>query len=161
MARTVRDSNLENRTARLQLKPGVRHWRGIGRNVALGYRRGTGKVHSAWIVRWLDGAGHYRIKTLAQADDHRDADGMDVLGYFQAMDRARVFIAEAGTRPVQVYTVAHAMRDYLEWFAANRKSVRETELTVNAHILPALGHRPVADLLAPEIRSVARALRWI
>lgn len=39
MARTVRDSKLDSRTARLKLPAGRRHWRGITEKLALGYRR--------------------------------------------------------------------------------------------------------------------------
>ena len=51
MSRSVRDSKLDSRTARLKLKKGRRHWRAINKGLALGYWRG--KKSSSWLSRTL------------------------------------------------------------------------------------------------------------
>jgi len=57
--------------------------------------------------------------------------------------------------PSGPYTVADAMRDYIAWYAAHRKALREVSAAVNAHILPALGDKPVARLTTAAIE------RWL
>jgi integrase len=49
-------------------------------------------------------------------------------------------------------TVEEAVKHYLKWFKEHRKSYRETEATVNAHILPAFGKDLVTELTTPMIR---------
>lgn len=152
MARATRDARLETRTARGKLPKGVYHWRGIRKGLALGYRKGPNAA--TWTVRLVAGPNRYVTKALGNADDHQDANGADVLDYYQAQEAARAFADDHASGKIGApYTVAEATRDYLEWFQANRKSYRETELTVQVHILPALGDRPVADLTTPELRK--------
>lgn len=50
-------------------------------------------------------------------------------------------------------TVAEAAAHYLAWFKEHRKSYRETEATVNAHILPMLGSHLVTELSSKMIRQ--------
>jgi integrase len=151
MARSVRDAKLENRTNRLKLPAGKRHWRTIGKGLALGYRRGA--TLGTWYARVaVAGQNQYRLQSLGEADDFRDADGTAVLDFFQAQDRARQ-VADAGLVTRSRYTVSDAMRDYLEWFATAKKSVATTTAAVNAHILPALGQRAVVNLTAEEVHA--------
>jgi hypothetical protein len=74
MARNVRSSALESRSARLKLprrpKP---YWVKIARGLSLGYRR----IETAgpWIVRRATGDGNNWIKNFATADDFEDSNG--------------------------------------------------------------------------------------
>ncbi|MFO1324180.1 MAG: tyrosine-type recombinase/integrase [Burkholderiales bacterium] len=155
MARTVRDSNLESRDARLRLKRGARHWKGIYAGVAISYRRGA-KGSGTWSVRLLAPTGKYTLAALGVADDYVDANGVNVLSYRQANDRAREKGEEArrsvgGINPR--VTLKEAANDYLTWFRAQKKGVAMTESAIRAHILPAFGDREIATIKTHELRS--------
>jgi hypothetical protein len=83
MARTVRDANLETRTARLRLP--IRsepYWRGLEKGFALGYRRrGRG---GTWLARRRPADGGYAERKIGTSDDLQDADGVALLDYGQA-----------------------------------------------------------------------------
>ena len=83
MARTVRDTNLETRTARLRLP--IRsepYWRGLERGFFLGYRR-RGKGGS-WTARRRNAGGGYTEHRIGTTDDLQDADGVAILDYGHA-----------------------------------------------------------------------------
>ena len=88
MARSVRKASLETRTARLKL-PVARKpiFIRIAPGLSLGYRRN--QVAGTWVLRLADGKGGAATKAIGAADDFSDADGNDVLDYWQAQDRAR------------------------------------------------------------------------
>ena len=111
MPRRIRSAQLETRTARLKLaqqrKP---YWIAVAPGISLGYRRNAGP--GAWNVRAADGKGGNWIKGFAIADDQEDADGANVLDFWQAADKAKALArggdADAG-RPA---TVDEALTDY-------------------------------------------------
>jgi integrase len=154
MARSARNSSLENRTARLKLAVEKQHTVTIGQGLILLYRRGA--KSSTWYARIYKGEKKYLLKTLGQVDDFQDANGVDILDYFQAQDKARQFTEEAkrdaGTvqKPM---TVGDAAEHYLAWYKDHRKAYRETENTVTAHILPVFGNTLIADLTTLSIRK--------
>jgi integrase len=83
-----------------------------------------------------------------------DADGVHVMTFFQAQDKAREYVNES--RNVQTgkpVTVNEAAKLYMVWFKENRKSIRETEATINAHILPTLGNKLLMELDTITIRK--------
>ena len=83
MARTVRDANLETRTARTRLKvAGKPYYRSIDPGLHLGYRKGH--AGGKWVMRWYVGDQNYKIETIGTADDSADADGIAVLDFRQA-----------------------------------------------------------------------------
>ena len=88
MPRRIRSSTLETRTARVKLaqqrKP---YWIAVAPGISLGYRRNAGP--GAWNVRAADGKGGNWIKSFGLADDHEDADGANVLTFWQAADKAK------------------------------------------------------------------------
>lgn len=160
IAQATRDSKLETRTARAKLP--ARHepyWRLIGQGLYLGYR--IGPQGSKWLVRYY--TGHKYIKrVLAEADDHRDANDIDVLTYFQAQDKAGRFadddIKKEVGAPDKVYTVAEAVEDYLRWYKNNRKAYKEVVYRFNAHILPYFSKYLVSELKTRQIRNWHEAL---
>src|SRR5262245_3849764 len=88
VARTVRDNQLETRTARLRLK--VRkmpYFRGLEEGLALGYRRNQGG--GVWVARLYHGQGRYSFPALGAADDMADPDGVAILSFSQAQVAAR------------------------------------------------------------------------
>lgn len=151
MARTVKDATLESRKARDRLAVGKRHWRNIRQGLAVGYYRAkTGG--GTWLVRWLMPDGRYTLQKLGIADDHQDANAIDVLSFGQACDKCYQFAGRA-VQPAGNNTVADAIAAYLAWYRVHRKAVRDTELACEVHILPALGNVALADLTAPTIRQ--------
>ena len=88
MARKIRDSALQTRTGRLALpvrrKP---HFVRIGLGISLGYRRNN--VGGTWVLRVANGKGGAATKAIGSADDHDDANGHDVLTFWEAQDRAK------------------------------------------------------------------------
>jgi integrase len=156
LARTVRNARLENRTQRLKLPPGKRHWSSVAPGIALGYRR-TRAGFGTWSVRVLEdnASGRYSLTVIGVADDLENANGREVLTYFQAVDKARAVIGQArdkakGERSGP-FTVADAVDEYLTWFRLHRKSAKATETTLKAHVVPEFGRTLVADLTTREI----------
>jgi integrase len=155
MARGVADAKLETRTQRLKLRVGIRHFRSVGKGVALSYRR-TAAGFGNWGVRLAQPGGRYVLRALGSADDHLDADGTNVFDFFQAQELAR----KAAASPVaqlperaRMFTVGEAAKQYLAWFRVNRKSVHAATITIHAHILPAFGRRSIQSLTATELRK--------
>ena len=51
------------------------------------YRRN--KTNGTWVLKASDGHGAYWTKAFALADDFEDADGKNVLTFYQAQDQAK------------------------------------------------------------------------
>jgi integrase len=149
MARSARNSKLENRTARLKLVRHKWHQATLEPGLALRYRR-TVQGFGVWYARIVDSDGKAAEPRIGVADDFADADGDSVFDWKQAQAEARK-LAERG--PAPSYTVAKAIDDYLAWFREHRKSVDATEAAIEAHIRPALGERTVASLIAEDLKA--------
>jgi integrase len=155
MARRIKDVNLESRDARLKFKvSGKPYWRAIGRGLHLGYRKG--KTGGVWVVRRYLGQQSYQLHTIAQTDDTLDANGVEVLDFWQAQEAARN-MREGPPPKIGGYTVADAIRDYLEHLEG-KASHRDVTQRMNAYVLPALGDKPVAKLEADEIKRWHRSI---
>jgi len=158
MARTVRDANLETRTARARLKAsGAPYYRGLDQRLHLGYRKG--KTGGRWVMRWYAGAGGYKVETLGNADDTADADGEAVLSFAeaQALARKRRVAHERAAKGLPAdggpYTVAVCIAEYLTWLEGNRKSAKDARWRADAFILPALGNIVCAELTKKKIEE--------
>jgi hypothetical protein len=149
MARRVKDSSLDAREARLKLKPrGKPYWRLIERKLHLGYRRLDGRS-GTWVRRRYDGDQKYTNEWIGVADDYSDADGISILDFWQAQDKARGHAAiKSGS-----LTVNDAMESYLEFLDSKRKSVSTARCHYELHIKPALGDIQVAQITADQIRK--------
>jgi integrase len=156
MARTVRDARIESREARRKLPPSSQqYWRAISQGAHIGYYKGP--TAGSWYARCRS-KDSYIKKMIGKADDNQDADGVTVLSFSQAQEKARAWIQAieqqaAGHTPSKLITVAYAAERYLEWFKEHRKGYKETLLAINAHILPALGHDLVNELTSKQIRE--------
>jgi integrase len=157
MARTIRDANLETRTARSRLKArGKPYYRTIEPGLHLGYRKplsGAGK----WVVRQYEGEQAYVVETIATADDNSDADGVAVLDFKQAQEQARERMVdrahhEAG-KPRTILTVARAMAEYIKWLGNKGRPTKDAEYRSNAFIIPKLGDIEVASLTTKAIED--------
>lgn len=158
MARTVRDTRIDSRNARLKLA--AKHepyWRTIDAGMHLGYRRGKRK--GSWVARFRSESGGYLKTVLGLADDTLDADDIAVLTFSQAQDKARKWFADqisletgAGVR-TGGYHVRDAMNDYREWFTTHRRSLEQLNYIIDGHILPQLGHLDANKLTPARIRA--------
>src|SRR5690242_4500004 len=151
MARVRRHADLGSREARRRLKARPEpYWFVIERGLSVGYRKSA--EGGAWVVRRYDAGRRRHVEgRLATADDFRDADGAEVLDFGQAQ---RKLLADATQSALhasgQLYTVAGAVADYVEYLRAHRKSADDTESKLKAYVVPQLGARRVADLTAAD-----------
>lgn len=153
MAQRAGDSNL-TRTARLRLPKGKRYYRRINGAVALVYRR-TGDGFGTWTAKITLPDGSRDQRRLGDADDHQDANGVDVLSFEQAQALA-IARAEDRKRAKGIIgdpTVDDAAKDYLAWFERHRKGVRETKNVYDANIKPALGDTKLSALTSAAIKA--------
>jgi integrase len=157
MARTVQDASLGTRTARLQLKVrGKPYYREIEPGLHLGYRRLGDQQAGTWMVRRYVGHQQYAVAKIGAADDYSDADGVELLSFKQAQDKARTERAErvqaekASKGPL---TVRQAIDDYVAYLEHERRSARDARYKANALILPALGETEIAKLATKQVRD--------
>jgi integrase len=155
MPRSVRDAKLDSRAAREKLKArGKPYYRALDPGLHLGYRKLTGQP-GRWVVRYYKGERVYESETIATADDFSEANGVNVLDWQQAQSRARRgrdtrACEKAGNGP---YTVADAIKLYINSLAAEGRKTTDTERRVNSMILPALGKEVVAELSTEMLRD--------
>ena len=147
MGRRVKDARLDNRSSRLKLP--VRkepYWRLVSEGCHVGYYRGTrvGK----WVARYRPAGSDaaYKKRTLAEADDVRDADGETILSFDQADAAARRWFESVSTGGGRrtAHTVGDALDAYVKGFSG--KSLAKTKARIEAVIRPALGHEKLAKL---------------
>src|SRR6516165_8068739 len=148
MARTIRDAALETRAARARCKPaGQPYYRGLEPGLHLGYRKprsGAGKR-----LARLNVEGKYSYHPLGTADDFSDPDGAIILSYKQAQDAARKVQVGRG-----IGTIADAIEAYFRALEADGRSnsaIEDMRCSVNALILPTLGHIELAKLSTPQL----------
>jgi integrase len=154
MDRHARDHRLETRNARDRLRRSTQpYWHLISIGCYVGYYKGART--GTWLARCKKPrAKGYFQRSIGEADDRRDANGVTILSYRQAQVLARnwfdeVFKSEHG-RPDR-YTVSDALDDYIKSFTG--KSLDKTIYTIERHIRPALGRRVVCDLTTAELRE--------
>ena len=88
MAKIVRDNRFDSRAARERLKPSAKpYFRPLEFNLHLGYRKG--RHGGKWIMRRYVGYERYGVETIGAADDFADADGVEILTFYQAQSMAR------------------------------------------------------------------------
>jgi hypothetical protein len=168
VVRTVRNPKLDNRTARDKLpvsgKPRFQSIPG-NKKLHLGYRRG--KSHGVWVMRRYVSEGRYAVETIGTADDRADADGVEVLTFDQAVDKARKRageLAEEGRIAAlgPVVTVADAIREYVATRTERESSLggggkgmrRDARSRLTKHLLqadPALAKKPLATLTSDDL----------
>jgi integrase len=154
LAKRVRDSDLENRAARSKLKVrGKPYYKVVGSGLHVGYRKG--KRAGMWVVRRYAGASSYVVQTIGEADDYAEANGTEVLNFWQAQDEARK-IAGSPARSGP-YKVKDAIEDYLVELEG-RASYADTRARLHAYALPAFGDKHVDKLTAESIRKWHRDL---
>jgi integrase len=134
------------------------HYRLILQGLHLGYYKGTRT--GSWSVRCFIGEGRYEETKLGTADDVADADGIAILTFGQAQERARAWfaaraLADAGHEdPLAPYTVSDALDDYeRDYVRRGGKAADRLRHSINAHIQPALGSIELNKLSRPKIEG--------
>jgi integrase len=150
MARTVRNAQLETRSARLRLKPRRKPHRTATakQGLHLGYRRIAGR-NGSWVAFTYQGAsGRYAERAFAQADDYSEADGEEVLTYFEAM--RRVSGEAPPVRHGRAYTVPDAVSDYLNYLKREKKTATDARAKLSAYVLSYFGERRLVSLTTAD-----------
>jgi len=167
MARTKRDTKLDSRSARLKLPiQKAPFWAQIAPRQSMGYHRPKGGSTGAWLVRRYEPNATIKIRQerLGSADDYTDADGVEVLTFIQAQEKAQAWFrvqtqeaileAEGEVLHRGPYTVADAIHDYLvDGKRRGMKGHHQTECSANANILPELGIIEVGKLTRNRIEK--------
>ncbi len=153
MARSTRSSTLETRTARLKLPIAKKPiFVKIASGVGLGYRRN--RTAGTWVARVANGKGANWTKAIGNADDFDEADGNQVLDFWQAQEKARTLgradhAGEAG--PSKPATVAQALDSYgadLKTRGGDAGNVNRVRMHLPARLLD----KAVALLTSRELR---------
>src|SRR4051812_21712942 len=153
MARSIRYSSLETRTARLKLGVRRKPYSGpsLARGVALQYRRNKG--NGAWVIKASNGHGKYWTQAIAEADDHDESNGKTILTFFEAQDRAKELArgddGSNGDAPITVDSALEAYRRDLEARNANPYNADWPRL----HLSSVLLAKPVALLTPVELKK--------
>jgi integrase len=151
MPRKVRDKALDSREARSRLPArGKPYWKSIGKGLHLGYRR-LRNAAGSWSTRLYLGDGDYRVELLGTADDLVEADGVSVLDFWQAQEKAQQHFRSKG-KSGGPYTVGAALDDYLRNLEAEGRSPNaliENRRAIEKLIRPKLGHI-IAAVLTPK-----------
>jgi integrase len=154
MPRKTRSSRIETRTARLKLAVANKPYdfTAIAPRAGLGYRRNA-KGAGAWVLRQADGKGGYQTRNVGLADDLQDADGAEILTWFQAIEQGRKLTKGDDTiEPSAILTVAGAVDDYARDLAA-RGAGAENATRIRKHLTATLASRPVGLLNGRELRA--------
>jgi integrase len=154
MARKLRHSALETRTARLKLAVRFKPYSGptLARGIKLLYRRN--QSNGTWTVKASDGHGKYWTKAIGTADDFEDSDGKSVLSFYEAQDRAKQLARRqegdttADSRPV---TVDEVLTAYAKDLKARGGNVHNAT-GLRKHLRSVLLSKPLALLTAKELR---------
>ncbi len=101
------------------------------------------------------------VQTIAIADDHSPADGIDVLDFFQAQRKAREVAALAKTPAKTAFTVAAAMDAYFDRLEhEGSRSLADAKRRARFHILPNSAICLVADLTRDKHFQMAYGHGW-
>lgn len=158
MARSIKSKKLDSRTARRGITQGkITHWQPISRGRAIGYRRG--RRGGTWVARF-DAENVRRELKLGEADDVLDSDGVQILSYEQALDRANKFFSNAlmlatGETPQGgPYTIRSAVHDYLKSLEhRGAPDHRGAVYDFNRNVLPELGSIEVAKITRARLEA--------
>ena len=153
MARKVRHSKLETRTARLKLAVRRKPYNGpsLARGVQLHYRRN--KTNGTWVLKATDGHGKYWTKAFAEADDFDESNGGKVLTFFEAQDTAKKLARGDGESDTTApSTVDRALVDYKRDLISRGADPYNAEHP-RRHLTAVLLAKPVALLTSRELKA--------
>ena len=163
MAGRPKKSGLESKTARLSLAPrNAPYWLAIGEGQQVGYRKGIKDGY--WVARLTDMKSRKKVQeSLGTTDDQQDADGKEVLTYYQAVEAAQDWFkrrkeadeAKAAVRPSKnSITVSQAVEIYIEYLKTDGKSGKSSEQAAFANIYRApIALKRLVDLTVDDIKG--------
>ena len=112
--------------------------------------RGRNQTAGTRVLGVADAKGGARTAAFGRADDFEDADGREVLDYWQAQGRAKVATRQgrggafSGLEPLAVRLAAET---YLKWLTAkNPRTAADTRGRLEKHFLPRFGGKLVSSL---------------
>lgn len=151
MARNVRNSKLDSRSARALLPMRTApYWHTIALGRSLGYRKGS--KGGSWLAKYRTRTGERLHRALGPADDALDADTSDVMSFGMAQVEARNWFAtldrNSGRRP-ESYTIGKALDDYMAAFTG--KSRDKTQYTIDRYLKPQFANLQVVDLTTERL----------
>jgi integrase len=155
MPRKVRSRELDSREARSRLKPrGMPYYKSLDQKLHLGYRRLRRKSGTWWYRVYL-GDRQYAVEPIGTADDQATADGVEILDFWQAQDKARELMASrvSNGKVIGPLTVRAALEQYLEWMESNRRSAYDARRRAEAFIYPKLGDIECSALTADMLHK--------
>jgi len=141
MSRALKEFRLNDRTARAKLpqreKP---YWRLISEGRHIGYR--VGKTGASWVVRFREVGlvENYVVEKIGVPDDRVEADGVQILSWKQALEKANAWIAAK---------TAHPSEDLP---SVGLEAATPTPLAAAANKLIALARSPHPGLAGPAMR---------
>lgn len=154
MARKIRSSLLDTRSARLRLpvrrKPYVQR---IANGLRLAYRRN--QSGGVWSLLKSNGLGGGWLQKFALADDHEDSNHTTILDYWEACEKARELArgddpaAESG----RLATVAEAVDAFERDLAARDGRIGNVKW-LRFHLSPVTMRKPVSLLTVKEVRAI-------
>jgi hypothetical protein len=113
------------------------------------YRRNN--TNGAWVLKASDGHGAYWTKAFGLADDYEDADGKNVLTFYQAQDQAKKLArGEDGSTDTAPITVNGALKDYRRDLEARNANPYNADWP-RLHLTNVLLSKPVAMLTSAEL----------
>jgi integrase len=151
MARSIRSAALETRAARLRLPVAIKPtFVRVAKGLGLGYRRN--KSGGVWVMRVADGKRSSWVRTIGAADDFADADGNDVLTFWQAQDKARSLARADRGGTAEPVTVAQALAAY-EADLKIRGGDAGNVTRIRAHMTNGLASKLLTLLTPRELRA--------
>ena len=161
MAKTSKNPQIIHRSVRAKLKARRDpYWHLIAEGKHLGYRKGV--RGGTWIARFNDLGGQRRFQSIGVADDTVEADGVQILNFEHAQEKARDWFKQiilVTPDPTGRYTVAQAMEEYItERERIKRKVLERTRTSIRAHILGPLGDMDVNKLTHARLKAWRDAL---
>ena len=151
MARAIRSSTLETRSARLKLPVSIKPtFIRVAKGLGLGYRRN--KSGGVWVMRVADGKRSSWVRTIGAADDFAEADGIDVLTFWQAQDKVRSLARADRGGTAEPVTVAQALDAYEADLKTRDRDVANVQ-RIRAHITNGLAGKLITLLAPRELRA--------
>jgi integrase len=158
MARSIYSEKLKNRTNRLKLPAKRKPYKVlIAPGIFLCYRRNAGRLVEGDERQRKQAPGTWSVeagwlKRFALADDHEDANGVSVMSYFQAQQRALKLARGSEGDSDKPVTVAEALDAY-ETDLAARGGSKHNAISVRNHCSPAMLSKVVMLLTETELRD--------
>jgi integrase len=103
------------------------------------------------------GDGQYVVETIGHTDDTADADGVHVLDFWQAQDKARAMQGERGDVQLRRYTLRQTIADYVEHMDG-RATQQQTVERLAAYVPAALADKDLTKITTDDLAAWHRAM---